>query len=99
MCAVVISVTELVTTQTNFYPSTYGRHESLKKQIDRSGVLYTLKSREKNHDKGRLLMMKMQKEFWRLTVALLYFGVKKCLAVRQAILIDITTICGTTMHS
>ncbi len=33
----------------------------------------------------------------RLTVALLYFGAKKYSTVRQAILIDITTFCGTTM--
>ncbi len=71
---------------------------SLRKQIDRSGVLYTLLTREKHHDEGKLLRIKMQKGISCLTVALLYFGAKKCLAVRQAILIDITAFCGTTMH-
>ncbi len=37
----------------------------------------------------------MQKE---LRAALMYFEAKKCLVVRQAILIDITTFCGITMH-
>ncbi len=67
-----ISVTELLVTQANFASSYYDRQESLKKQIDRSGVMYTLLSRKKNHDKEQLLRMKMQKEFWRLTVALLW---------------------------
>ncbi len=40
-------------TQINFYPSNHGRQESLKKQIDRSGVRYTLLSREESQDKGK----------------------------------------------